>query len=120
MRTLARAVTSILIAVVIAICLTVTWTTGLFWWVMFACAAAGLGILVGQWVKASRELDAFLASEDNPQPPYAISRCTIEGCPNVGVQLFHANHGFIWVCHQHAPAVTQWTGPAIFDQEESA
>ena len=52
--------------------------------------------------------------------PWEISRCTIEDCPNVGVQLFHANHGFIWVCHQHAPAVTQWTGPAVFDQDQES
>ena len=55
MRTLARAITSILIAAVIAICLTVTWTTGVFWIVMACCAAAGIGIFIAKRIEVSRE-----------------------------------------------------------------
>lgn len=79
MRTLARAVTYTLFATVIAMSLSVTWTTGLFWWVIALCVAAGICILAAKWVNAGRMIDAA------PGPdPYAqdVARyhCAAHGC----------------------------------------
>lgn len=114
MRTLARGVTYILIAAVIAMSLSVTWTTGLFWGTLLACAAAGLGILIGQRVIASREDHDDDHAQDGPP-----ATCAIDGCTNPAATLFYSPTGVLHVCRSCAGAVSEWTGPAIFDQNES-
>ena len=95
MKTLARAVTYSLLALILGASMSITWTTGLFWIVMGLCAAAGAGILAAQWVKASRDLDnafANLQLEDDGDETW----CDIHGhnyaanpagwrCANCGV-----------------------------------
>jgi len=61
--------------------------------------------------------DACAAYDENLAAPYDVT-CAIDGCTRTGATLFYAATGVLFVCRYHAAQVSEWTGPALFDQED--
>ena len=90
-------------------------TSQAFWGFLFLAAFAGVVYytteFLKRWHAASAELDRVLAEG----PPVT---CAIDGCTRTGATLFYAASGVLFVCRYHAAQVSEWTGPALFDQED--
>ena len=86
-----------------------------FWGFLGVAAFAGLVYYTTEILKAwhaeSAKLDRLLAQG----PP--DDTCAIDGCTNPGTTLFYSPTGVLFVCRSCAGAVSEWTGPAIFDNE---
>jgi Na+-transporting methylmalonyl-CoA/oxaloacetate decarboxylase gamma subunit len=52
------------------------------------------------------------------EPEQRDVTCAIDGCTRLGATLFYAATGVLFVCRYHAAQVSEWTGPALFDQDE--
>ena len=93
------------------------WVTNqAFWAFLFLAAFAGalwyVTEFLKRWHAASAELDQVLE-----QGPPDVT-CAIDGCTRTGATLFYAAAGVLFVCRYHAAQVSEWTGPALFDQED--
>ena len=100
MRTLARAAAYTLLAAVVALSLTVTITTGIFWAVISCAAVASLVILTVEIRKAlaltsPEALDA-LFDDDHTQQQVDRYHCAGHGCQ---LRTFYSDEGgTTWVC----------------------
>ena len=65
-----------------------------------------------RWAEAGRMIDAA------PGPDPYDDTCAIDGCTRTGATLFPSSTGVMFVCRFHAAQVSEWTGPALFDQED--
>ena len=95
------------------------WVTNqAFWGFLLLAAFAGVVYytteFLKRWHAASAELDRVLE-----QGPPDVT-CAIDGCTRTGATLFYAATGVLFVCRYHAAQVSEWTGPALFDQEEES
>ena len=118
-KTLARGLTYTLIAAAIAISLSVTWTTGLFWAVMACCAAAGIGIFIAKFIQAGRILDDFLedVNDDHVQQQVARYHCAGHGCQ---LRTFYSDEGgTTWVCVNCERSYWVPVADVPYDQEAS-
>jgi len=95
------------------------WVTNQAFWgflllAVFASVVWRFTEFIKAWHAKSAELDRVLAEG----PPDAT--CAIDGCTRPGATLFYAATGVLFVCRYHAAQVSEWTGPALFDQEEES
>ena len=93
------------------------WVTNqAFWGFLFLAAFAGLVYytteFLKRWHAKSAELDRVL-TEGPPDDTCAIGDCT-----RYAAVLFPSSTGVMFVCRFHAAQVSEWTGPALFDQED--
>lgn len=51
-------------------------------------------------------------------PPVYDDLCAIQFCNRYASTQFPGSKGALLVCRYHAGWVSEWTGPAIFDQED--
>jgi hypothetical protein len=117
-RTLASALAYTLLAAVVALALTVTITTGIFWATIACVAVASLVILT--W-----HIRQVLAENDAPDLEPVRDVCDLESCGEPSAVEFAGGNGPLYICAKHAGPVSAWA-PAVgvrmpYDQtEESA
>ena len=115
------------------------WVTNTaFWWFALTAATTGVVWLTAAFITMGRAQDA----EDEQAIPYGYCRnghymrshfvagvrvwlciecdtCAIDGCTNPAAAAFYSPTGCLYVCRDCSGAVSEWTGPAI-DQNEAS
>ena len=95
------------------------WVTNQAFWgflllAVFASVVWRFTEFIKAWHAKSAELDRVL-TEGPPD-----GRCAIGDCSRYAAVLFPSSTGVMFVCRFHAAQVSEWTGPALFDQEEES
>ena len=90
-------------------------TSQAFWGVIGLAAFAGLLYHTTEILKAWHAHDAEDEDEQGPTP----DTCAIDGCTNPAATSFYSPTGVLYVCRGCSGRVSQWTGPAL-DQDEAS
>jgi hypothetical protein len=91
-----------------------TWAFVLTVVAVFTLVVLTVEILKARETLSQERLDAL--ADDTPAP--YDDTCAIGDCTRPAAVLFPSSTGVMFVCRFHAAQVAEWTGPALFDQED--